>query len=84
VNIYFCRVLAENNQRWPTCQVYIERKDHTPKKYNLEGSGSQTLEVGPTYHCDRGGHPALGAAAQPSEPISFHLADLASTAFEDE
>jgi hypothetical protein len=68
VNIYFCRVPAENNQRWPTCQVYIERKDHTPKKYNLEGLGSKTL----------------GGGTHPSCGISFHLADLASTAFEDE
>jgi hypothetical protein len=45
-DVCFCRVPAKNNQRWPTCQVYIERKGHEWKKYNLEGSGSQTLGGG--------------------------------------
>jgi hypothetical protein len=84
VNIYFCRVLAKNNQRWPTCQVYIERKGHGWKKYNLEGSGSQTLGGGTHLLLYKGGRLAPGVAAPPREPISFHLVDLASTAFEDE
>jgi hypothetical protein len=46
MNIYFYRVPTENNERWATCQVYIERKGHIWKKYNQEGSRSQTLGGG--------------------------------------
>jgi hypothetical protein len=77
VNIYFCRVSAENNQRWPTCQAYIERKGHIWKNIIKKVQEAKPKEVGPIYHCDRGGRPAQAANA-------FHLVDPASTAFEDE
>jgi hypothetical protein len=46
VNIYFCRVIAENYQGWSTCQDYIEIKTERIKKNNMEDSRWKPLEVG--------------------------------------
>jgi hypothetical protein len=70
-------VLAEKNPERPTCQVYIGTKGLHITFLEC-GRYEKTLKTN-----GRRNGPESGAPAPVVEPIRLHLADYASTAFED-
>jgi hypothetical protein len=82
VNIYFCRGLSGNDQRRPTCKIYIERKtSRTRILYKTpEDTKPDRRAVG---HVGRAPALSIWAPAHLRGPIRSSLADPAPTVFED-
>jgi hypothetical protein len=85
VNVYFYRVSAEKNHGSPTCQVYIETNGLHITFLEC-GRYEKTLETNGRQNGLGSGAPAPPpwVLAPVALPIRLHLADPASTAFEDQ